>query len=94
MVKAHVCSWHNADMPPPFLSRAGPPRKVIRQHIDRDRGQAHHDPDPEHRGMMDPSPVASGVLRLHSAHLVSTYQPITGSNRWQHRESLPCPPQL
>ena len=50
----------------PDLSRARPPREIIGQHIDRDRGQAHHDPDPEDRGMMDPSPVASGVLRLHS----------------------------
>src|SRR6185312_12901702 len=28
-----------------LLARAGPPREVIGQHIDRDRGQAHHDPD-------------------------------------------------
>src|SRR5206468_1668486 len=45
-----------------LLARAGPPREVIGQHIDRDRGQAHHDPDPEDRGMMDSSPIA----RLHS----------------------------
>src|SRR5882757_3974045 len=52
------------------LARPRPPRQVIRQHVDRDRRQTHHHPDPENRRVMNSPPVASGSCRLHWITLV------------------------
>ena len=41
------------------------PRQIVRQHIYHDRRQAQHHPDPEHRRMVDASPVARRRCGFH-----------------------------
>jgi hypothetical protein len=46
-------------------SSSGAPRQIVGQHIYHDRRQAQRHPDPEHRRMVDASPVARRRCGLH-----------------------------
>lgn len=59
---------NSKDLPPKPRSLSGrcrAPSQIVRHHVYHDRRQTQHHPDPEHRRMVDASPVARRRCRFH-----------------------------
>jgi hypothetical protein len=58
----------------------GTPGQIVGQHVDHDRRQTQHDPDPEYRRMVDASPVARLRCGFHFDYLSGPTRPSLSGN--------------